>query len=402
MNTQSKFAVLSHILPPSPSGQSVMLYRLLKDIPSSKYCLISGENYQSAMNENSSSAKLPAYYYYLKPPIQLQTPKRLKLYIPCVILNSCLTILKRALQIVKIIRNENSSILISCTGDLYDIPASYLASRWTNVPLIPYIFDDYAYQWTGFQRYFSKFYERIILNGAKGIIVTNEYMKNEYIHRYGVKSVVIRNPSPIPDLEWLDKSDKIFDEKYINIVYTGAIYHANYDAFQNLIAAIQKLGRTDIKLHLFTAQPIAQLEKNRISGQMVVCHDHINQSEVHKVMRQADILFLPLAFDSPIWKVIRTSAPGKMGEYMAVGKPILVHAPKDSFISWYFRKNQCGIVVDKNSVNLLSEALANLIANKKLQIQLGLQARKQAESDFTIAVMQAKFIELLKIIKKSE
>jgi hypothetical protein len=51
---------------------------------------------------------------------------------------------------------------------------------------------------------------------------------------------------------------------------------------------------------------------------MVVRHPHIPQSRVAAILRQADVLFLPLAFRSPIQEVIRTSAPGKMGEYLAV------------------------------------------------------------------------------------
>ena len=36
-----RFAVLSHILPPSPSGQAVALGRILRDLRPEYYCLIS-------------------------------------------------------------------------------------------------------------------------------------------------------------------------------------------------------------------------------------------------------------------------------------------------------------------------------------------------------------------------
>jgi glycosyltransferase involved in cell wall biosynthesis len=223
-------------------------------------------------------------------------------------------------------------------------------------------------------------------------------MQKEYLQRYGVKSKVIHNPCLLYNLEELDKEDRVFNNREINIVYAGAIYSAHYDAFRNLIAAMQQLKRNDVKLHLYTAQPESELIRNGISGPMVVYHPHINQSEVPKVLRQANILFLPLAFDSPIPEVIKTSAPGKIGEYLSVGKSILVHAPHDSFVSWYFKENRCGIVVDRNDAKILSQEINKLISNAEVQIELGRQARLMAKKDFSIEKMQSNFLGLLQLI----
>ena len=75
------------------------------------------------------------------------------------------------------------------------------------------------------------------------------------------------------------------------------------------------------------------------------------------IQRNADILFLPLAFNSPYPEIIKTSSPGEIGEYLAGKKPILVHAPSDSFISWYFRKYNCGCVVDDDDSEKLAAAI---------------------------------------------
>ena len=44
--TPPKTAIVSHVLPPSPSGQAVVLYRLLEGMPPDRYCLISRERYE--------------------------------------------------------------------------------------------------------------------------------------------------------------------------------------------------------------------------------------------------------------------------------------------------------------------------------------------------------------------
>lgn len=397
MDVQSsvRIGIVSHILPPSPSGQAMVLYRLLSGLPADRYCLISRENYEGNEHNGSSSLKLSGRCYHLKPVFQLPILNHSRLFALNIAFNALLGIYNRAKQIKKIVQKEGCNLIIACTGDLYDLPAAYLASKWAGIPFVSYIFDDYAYQWTGFYRSISKRLEPVILKHAKTVIVTNEYMQKEYILRYGVQSTVIYNPCPLPDLEELDKADRVFNNHEINIVYTGAVYRAHYDAFRNLIVAIQRLKRSNVKLHLYTAQPESELIRNGISGPMVVYHSHINQCEVPKVLRQATFLFLPLAFNSPIPEVIKTSAPGKIGEYLSVGRPILVHAPHESFVSWYFRENHCGIVVDKNDPKFLAEEINRLISDRELQRKLSEKAREAAVRDFSIDSMQKKFRELI-------
>lgn len=390
-----KFALISHILPPSPSGQAMVLYRLLSGLSPDSYCLISREDYGSDIKQGAGSVKLPARYYDLKWVFRLPEINFMKLSALTAPINALWGIYRRAKEIEKIIKEEKCRLLIACTGDLYDLPAAWLASRRSGVPLVPYMFDDYLYQWTGAQRFVSRRMEPLIMKHARGLIVPNEYLEKEYRQRYGIKSTVIHNPCVIPDLEELDNAERIFNDGDMNIVYTGSIYHAHYDAFRNLIKAIAGLESPNIKLHLYTAQPEAELMQNGISGAMVVYHPHIDQSEVSRVLRQADALFLPLAFNSPIPEVIKTSAPGKTGEYLSVGRPILVHAPKDSFVNWYFRENRCGLVVDRLDSRVLSERLAELLGNCEMRTELGRRAREMAERDFNIDRIVPEFKKLL-------
>lgn len=379
--------IISNILPPSQSGQAIALYMLLKGVSTDHYCFISPKNYENIEHDFNPTERLRVPYYHLKLEISLPFG-----------LDAPWSIYNRAKKIAWIAGNEQCGLFIACTGDLYNLPSAHLASKRLKIPLIPYIFDDYAYQWTGLRRSLAKRLEPEIMKQAKTVIVTNEYMQREYQQRYGVKSEVIHNPCPLPDLEELDKADRIFGSDEIAIVYTGAVYHAHYDAFRNLIRAIPRLKRSDVKLHLYTAQPQSELEKHGISGPMVIRHPHISRSEVPTVLRQATFMFLPLAFHSPIPEVIRTSSPGKTGEYLSVGRPILVHAPEDSFLSWYFRTNQCGVVVDRNDPGILAEEIESLISDRELQRKLGIKARELAGRDFSADAMQKKFRELLGIL----
>lgn len=373
----------------------MVLYRLLVDLPGDGYCLISREYYGKQQHSRGYTRRLPGRYYHLKPVFQLPLINRFNLYAFSLTVNTPWTISRRAAQISKILRREKCDVLIACSGDLYDLPAACLASRLTGVHLVLYLFDDYTYQWTGLYRLFSKPIERYTIKYAKAVILPNEYMQEAYRTRYGARSTIIRNPARVPDLDSLDRAERVFSDKETNIVYTGAVYHAHYDAFQNLIGALRRLNKKDVKLHIYTAQPEEELRRNGIEGAMVVYHPHIEESMVPKVLRHADILFLPLSFNSTIREVIRTSAPGKTGEYLASGRPILVHAPRDSFVSWFFRKEGCGLVVDRSDQELLAQEIAMLISDEGVRSELGGVARKVAESEFGVERIRKKFSELI-------
>jgi glycosyltransferase involved in cell wall biosynthesis len=373
----------------------MVLYRLLSGAPQGAFFLISREDYCGTKVASSASEKLAGRYYRLAPPHMIRAS-----WIPGVSravdsLNARIAVRSRARQIADIARRERCGVLVGCTGDLYDLPATALAARWAGLPFVPYIFDDYIEQWTGTARGIAARLEPAALRGARAVIVPNEFTREEYERRCGVRGTIVRNPCSIPDLDALDRAERVFDPGAVHIVYTGAVYHANSDAFRNLIATIPRLTPTRVLLHIYTAQSVDDLGGHGVRGPNVVHHIHIHQSEVARVLRHADILFLPLAFRSPIQEVIRTSAPGKMGEYLSVRRPVLVHAPGNSFVSWYFRANRCGIVVDNEDTGTLAGAIGRLLEDESLREEVSGNARQAAERDYRVEHARKVFRELM-------
>lgn len=382
-------AVLSHVLPPSPSGQALVLYRLLRDLRPEDYCLLSRQNYDAYTCEQGSPSRLPARYYDLPPGFRLRGSSRLRVL---AVANILPQLLQRARSVMRIIKREKCGAILACSGDLYDLPAGCLASRWTRVPFYVYIFDYYSHQWTRrLHRFFARCVEPIVLKSAAGVIVPNEFLRDEYRRRYQVKPTVIHNACKIAEIDEEYGIPWPADSGEIKIVFTGTIYHANYDAFRNLVAAIEQLGRSIVSLHVYTAQPPAELEREDILGP-IVYHNHLSPSHVPEVQQRADILFLPLAFQSTIPEVIKTSAPGKMGEYLASGRPVLVHAPADSFVSWYFKKHECGVVVDQSEPEILVQAIRCILDDAELRRKLRRNARSRAQIDFSLDGARAEFL----------
>jgi len=390
-----KFALVSLALPPSQSGQSMVLYHLFKKFNPENYCMITLKNFHLYKNQGTGSTKLAAKYYFLSPDFQVI---RLLVQSACLFHSRLLlTIILnfRKNQIKKILIKERCGAVIGCTGDLFDPPAAYLAAKELGIPFILYTFDFYSRQWTHpFLRGFSEENEKELLNGAHSVIVPNKCMKDEYLTRYGVQASVIHNPFDLTEYERNAGNDVQNISHEPQIVYTGAIYDANFSAFHNLITAMEKTKIPGLKLHVYTPQSENYLKKNAIEGP-VVYHKHLPNNLIPAVQRAADILFLPLAFNSPYPEIIKTSAPGKIGEYLAAKKPVLVHAPQGSFVSWYFRHYRCGCVVDEDNTDKLAEAILQLINDIELRKKLSVNAYARAANDFDLLIAQKKIHDLL-------
>jgi len=397
-----KFAVLSSLVPPSASGMTVALYHLLKGFSGDEYCLISQQDYDEQTPGHSYMEKLPVKYYCL--PVEkimwrgggYRLPQRLGyVYIP-------LTIMVRARRIAEILRRESASALVVGTGgwDCLNMPAGYLACRMTGIPYYAYIFDYYSKQWEGPNYWghgdyvgLARRMESALLKGAAGIIAPNEFLRDALRQDYGVEATVIHNPCDLSMYE-LRPSERAREDGEVKIIYTGDIYDAHFDAFVNLMSAIERLRRDDIKLHAYTIRTHEYLREHGISGP-VVLHPHAANDLMPEVQREADVLFLALAFHPPYPEAIRTAAPGKMGEYLASGTPILLHAPPDSFVSWYFRRHECGLVVDEDDAGALARGLEELLQNEELRRRLVANALVRAREDFSVVAVQRKFRELI-------
>ena len=93
--------------------------------------------------------------------------------------------------------------------------------------------------------------------------------------------------------------------------------------------------------------------------------------------------------------MIQTSAPGKTGEYLNSGVPILAHVPPDTFISWYFRKYDCGYVVDTEEIVSLKCGVEKLIDDPALRQRLVNNAKERARLDYDPNLSSRAFMQVM-------
>jgi glycosyltransferase involved in cell wall biosynthesis len=143
----------------------------------------------------------------------------------------------------------------------------------------------------------------------------------------------------------------------------------------NLVRALD-LCASGVTLDGYTFAPQG-LEAAGIGGPRV-SFKFAPQAEVMAAQRRAALLFLPLAFRSSNPTEIRTVFPTKLLEYLVSGRPILVHAPADSWVSRAARAEGWGEVVDQADPLLLARSIDALLADQARQQALVAAAFKAA------------------------
>jgi glycosyltransferase involved in cell wall biosynthesis len=388
-----RFALVSNILPPGDSSHAAVIHRLLRDLDARHYCLISSG---SAGGSSTDPGRLAGTRHDLPPVPRLTRGYRMGLRLWRERLNFGVGVIARARAIARILRQEKCDAVVVCTGghEILDFPAAFLASRLTGTRFYAYLLDQYGHMVAHVlgKHIFARL-EPMLLKRATAIIAPNECLRDELRRRYHVEALVIHNPCDLAEYDGPAKAETPRGDE-TRIVYTGSVGPLQFEPFRNVLAAMARLDRRNIRLHLYTAQSPARLESEGIRGPVVI-HPPQSLSAMPAIQQGADVLFLPLALHSDYPDIVRTAAPGKIGEYLAACRPILVHAPPDSFLASYFRDHRCGLVVDRGDPAELAAALESLLSDPDLRSRLRARAWERAAADFNLVDAQRRFAQAI-------
>lgn len=283
----------------------------------------------------------------------------------------------------KIVQEAKPKSLLGVSDTGQCLLGTYRLAQKTGVPYDLFLFD----LWRGnflkpVDRLVAWYYEARVIKGARKIFVAGEGLARYLKRVYNINCIVLRNPLPEPfpaDIE---------TESVTNtILYTGSIYWAQEDCIKRLIEAIKGMS---IELHIYTPQ-----SKEELARRGIVHQDNVRilpalpSVKISHLQRTASILFLPLTFARKGVKVIETASPGKMTEYLASGRPILVHAPPYSFISQYNKEHASALVVDQPSTAALRAAIEKLTIDQTLVQELTRHGAEEAQKHYRVETNSA-------------
>lgn len=256
-----------------------------------------------------------------------------------------------------VIRKEGITGLLGISDEGLAMLGTYLVHKISGLPYSLYFFDLYlGNDLSFFARGIARILEPRLIRNARLVIVTNE-AAGEYLRRkYGssFRLEILHNSAFPEDFEGLRKTAA--EDLPLRILFAGNIYWPQEAAVLNMIAAMDLLQDIPVEFVLYCPNPPESI-RTAVAGRPNVRLTSAPQSEMPRVQCEADLLFLPLAWGTEAPDIIATASPGKFTDYLASGRPMLVHAPDDSYVSRYAKMHDLGIVVDRDDVHALEGAV---------------------------------------------
>lgn len=264
---------------------------------------------------------------------------------------------------IKITQENGIQTLMGLSDNGPALVATWLTSLLTRRPYVIFMYDLYrGNNLSPFNALIARLFEGKIMRGARLLIVTNDATADHYQRRYGINlpTAVIYN-SVFPE-NYTAQQQLYKPTAPYKIIFTGHVYWAQEQAVLNLIQAMDKVQDLPVKLDLYIPKA-NEIITAAVAGKNNIRITAAPQSEMPRVQSEATLLFLPLAWNTKAPDIIATATPGKFTDYLASGRPMLVHAPDYAYVSQYTKQHELGIVVDTNSVEQLAMAIRNYLKN---------------------------------------
>jgi glycosyltransferase involved in cell wall biosynthesis len=374
-----RFLIVSTYAPPAISGAPLMAYNLLRYFPKDSFAILTSH---ASLDDKAieNGLQLPAKYFFFDTPTLATTPQKQEgLFLKCKrfikrfgtlrSLFHFLSLFYLPFNVVrrgnKIIKEEKIDLLLGYSDHGPALLSVYLLHKLTQKPFCLHFYD--LYYRNNFPWFFTVvayFLEPRLFRSAERISAMSEALAGHYQSKYHRDVTVLHNAIPL-DSPRRPEPVRVHPEPY-KVVYTGTIVWAQVDAIRNLVAAIQSLSSPKVALYLYTPHERQFLESQGIFESNRVVFARGLPHEMPAIQASADILFVGLSFNTRYPLLINTSSPGKTCEYLISGRPILIHAPKESYIATYARQHGFACVVDENDREALKQEIMKLISDKEI------------------------------------
>jgi hypothetical protein len=117
--------------------------------------------------------------------------------------------------------------------------------------------------------------------------------------------------------------------------------------------------------------------------------------EVQAVLAGCHATYMPQPFVEHLRELSRYSFPTKLTNYLALGRPVFVHAPRDGALSAFFAGNPIGAHADSLEPQPILAALEGLLGDAAAYDQACRQVRTSARRHFDVPVFHAAIDRLL-------
>ncbi|MFV1980301.1 MAG: glycosyltransferase, partial [Rhodothermia bacterium] len=262
-------------------------------------------------------------------------------------------------RLARIAREIDARVIIGTHPTFHLLEIARRAARHAGIPWIAYLHDTLAEATRHFSQ--SKRIQRLqdaVFEEASHVLVMSEGMSAFYRDKYReLKTTALEHIYPMPV-----RTTSPGPPAKSKAFWAGNVYGINARSFSRLATAGHEVG---IEISMTSAKDLSTLERLGIDTSAIDCLYYPDWSDYHDALNEHEILLLALDWpdESPIHRdELATIFPTKTPEYLASGRPILVHCPENYFLARFFREHGCGTVVCERSLGSIEEAFREIRA----------------------------------------
>ena len=124
--------------------------------------------------------------------------------------------------------------------------------------------------------------------------------------------------------------------------------------------------------------------------------------DLPRVFAEADFLYLPYDFSEESIRFIKYSMPTKAPEFMISGTPVIMFGPEETALVQDAIQNKWAKVVTENNIQLLADAVKELLGDPFLRRQTAQNAIKLAETNFNSVKIRSDFRNIISSITENK
>lgn len=329
--------------PPYSGGSSSILFEILSRFPKDKLYVIHGCNSTSKNNDFELPFKKEEVILFNS---HIWT-YRINKYLPEIFAFAIYILIN------KMIKRYNISIIYAHYPNAPYMVAAYFSAKKHNLPLFIYLDILWEERSSGGELRLSKLFESKIFSYASKSFAITEFSVDYLSTKHNTNTIFI--PHTISS-KYIPANNASLTPIKHKIHFAGGIYSLmNLDCILRLIDAIQLTGY-DIELEICSSYV-----PESITNYKFVTVKYLSKAELIQSQSNSSILFLPQAFESSKPQMIKYNFPTKTMEYLCSNRPILVHSPKESYLTHIAKKEKFAEVVDLPDVEALSHAIIKLL-----------------------------------------
>jgi len=366
MKISEKVLIVSEYAPPNIEGIPIQMGNVLRHFSKGSYAIFTHKPKISRFLTDPET-KLDTQYYYFRTDYFCDVKFLRRQDVQHII--AFLTVPLLVVKIILVFNKGGFSKILAPNNMGPFFVSAFLSSSIMRVSLFSFFYDVYSEILPNkFNNSMAKYFEPKIVSKSHKIFVTSEAMGNYYREKYGRDSILI--PHSFEDDLFTKEKNKQNGRK---IVFTGMISRGD-DHLECLLDAIKEMPDVELDLYVPTKRDL------NINMQNIKV-DYAERKEIPGILGNAGILFLPRSFYTfHTEAMMLTASPSKLGEYLGAGKPILVLAPVNSYISDYAKKHGFALVLNELNPIKLKQYIYKLLDDNLLRCKLLKNAEKIRDS----------------------